>query len=313
MQRIEVLENGIYLIFEIADNNDLKLLHFSALPFQESDIKASNTNDGFRLVEMNLSGFDRPGERHGNKYIYTAPGYRMKYVSHKDERNEFGRKLSFELRDEQTDVYVVNHMQFYDGISIVRCQNIVENRGGQPQTLEYISSFNYTGIEKEGLLAQDKKMSVKIPHNSWQREMNWRTYTLPQLGLSLVQPSEIQRSSSAIEVTNTGHWSSKEYLPMGFLENTETGSSLFWQIEHNGSWHWEIADQNGHLYLNISGPNELQSHWFKELKPGESFVTVPAAVGVSLSEATCFDAAMAELTKYRTKTTNRSKLYLMII
>ena len=318
MKRLEILENGIYLVFEIADNNDLKLLHFSALPFRESDIKAPNTNDGFRLVEMNLSGFDKPGERHGNKYIYTAPGYRMKYVSHKDYRNEFGRKLEFELRDEETDVYVVNHMQFYDGISIVRCQNIVENRGGQPQMLEYISSFNYTGIEKEGLFAQDKKMSVKIPHNSWQREMNWRTYTLPQSGLSLVQPVEIQRSSSALEVTNTGHWSSKKYLPMGFLENTETGSSLFWQIEHNGSWHWEIADQNGHLYLNISGPNELQSHWFKELKPGDSFTTVPAAVGVSLSaggaqngcsaeggcadmspDITCFDAAMAELTKYR--------------
>ncbi len=301
MKRIEVFENKLHIVFEIADNRDMKLLHFSALPFCESDITAPNTDDAFRLVEMNLSGFDRPGERHGNKYIYTAPGYRMKYVSHSDTRNEHGRKLEFMLHDEETDVYVVNHMQFYDGVSVVRCWNDVENRGKKQQTLEYISSFNYSGIEKEGILPRDEKMSVRIPHNSWQREMNWHTYTLAQLGLAQVQPTSIQRSSSAIEVTNTGHWSSKKYLPMGFLENTETGSNLFWQIEHNGSWHWEIADQNGHMYLNISGPNELQSHWFKNLKPGDSFTTVPVAVGCSCAQQSNigFDIAMSELTKYR--------------
>ncbi|MDQ0058975.1 hypothetical protein J2T14_001139 [Paenibacillus harenae] len=29
-------------------------------------------------------------------------------------------------------------------------------------------------------------------------------------------------------------------IPMGFLELEETGEGLFWQIEHNGSWHCEI-------------------------------------------------------------------------
>lgn len=320
-KRIEIQENGIYMVLEVSEEGFMKLLHFSALPFQESDIIAPNTDDGFRLVEMNLSGYDRPGERHGNKYIYTAPGYRMKYESHKDYRNELGRKLEFVLYDEETQVYVTNHMQFYDGISIVRCHNVVENKGDEMQTLEMISSFNYTGIEKEGLLPRDEKMSLKIPHNSWQREMNWRTYTLPELGACLVQPTEIQRSSSAIEVTNTGNWSAKKYLPMGYLENTETGTNLFWQIEHNGSWHWEIADQNGHMYLCITGPNELQSHWSKKLYHNDVFETVPVAIGVSRAgqaeavsmpnqmrvaagtengcRQTGFDAAMSELTKYR--------------
>ena len=325
MGRFEIQENGIYVVFEVSAGGFMKLLHFSALPFHEEDIKAPNTEDGFRLVEMNLAGIDRPGERHGNKYIYTAPGYRMKYEGHRDERNEFGRKLEITLYDAETQVYVVNHMQFYDGISVVRCWNAVENRGDEVQTLEMISSFNYTGIEKEGLLPRDEKMSLRIPHNSWQREMNWRTYTLPELGMCQVQPTEIQRSSSAIEVTNTGNWSSKKYLPMGYLENTETGSNLFWQIEHNGSWHWEIADQNGHMYLCITGPNEIQSHWSKNLYPNDVFETVPVAVGVSCAEqsavdhqggmaggvgrvfagteARCrqtgFDTAMGELTKYR--------------
>lgn len=70
-------------------------------------------------------------------------------------------------------------------------------------------------------------MLVKVPHNSWQREMDWQTYTLPQLGLGQSQKTSEQRSSKAANFTNTGNWSTKEYLPMGYIENTETGTSLF--------------------------------------------------------------------------------------
>ena len=83
---------------------------------------------------------------------------------------------------------------------------------------------------------------------------------------------------------------------MGLLENTEPGSNLFWQIEHNGSWHWEISDQMGNFYIQLSGPTETESHWWKNLQPGETFTTVPVCVGSTLGK---FDDAMGELTKYR--------------
>ncbi len=297
MKRIEIIENGIYMILEITKEEQVKLLHFSAVPFNETDIVSERIhNEAFNLVELNLSGMDKPYERHGNKYIVTAPGYRMKYNGLKDERNELGRKIEITTYDEASEVYVTTHMQFYNQISIVRFWNEVTNKGKNQQTLEYISSFNYTGIEKEGLLPRDEKMRIHVPHHSWQREMNWQTYTLPEVGLEQVQPTIEQRSSNALEVTNVGNWSSKKYLPMGYLENTEVGSSLFWQIEHNGSWHWEIGDQNGHFYLNICGPDELNAHWFKELGMGDTFTSVPVAVGVSNKG---FDEAMGELTRYR--------------
>ncbi len=297
MKRIEIIENGIYMILEITKEEQVKLLHFSAVPFNETDIVSERIhNEAFNLVELNLSGMDKPYERHGNKYIVTAPGYRMKYNGLKDERNELGRKIEITTYDEASEVYVTTHMQFYNQISIVRFWNEVTNKGKNPQTLEYISSFNYTGIEKEGLLPRDEKIRIHVPHHSWQREMNWQTYTLPEVGLEQVQPTIEQRSSNALEVTNVGNWSSKKYLPMGYLENTEVGSSLFWQIEHNGSWHWEIGDQNGHFYLNICGPDELNAHWFKELGMGDTFTSVPVAVGVTNKG---FDEAMGELTRYR--------------
>ncbi len=304
MKRIEIFENGIHFVLEINDENEAKLLHFSALPFDEKNITSRSGTFGFRLVEINISGIDRPEERHGNKYIVTAPGYRMKFKDFKDTANQIGRKLEIITFDEITGIEACSHFQFYNEISIARCWTTVTNNGDDEQTLEYVSSFNINGIEKEGLLPQDKKLELSVCHNSWQRELQWTKYTLPQLGLEQCQPLHYQHSSKVIGYTNVGNWSAKEYIPMGFLENTESGSSIFWQIEHNGSWHWEISDQEGHLYLQLSGPSEIESHWSKNLKPGESFESVPCAVGVCTGG---FDGAMGELTKYRRKIRRKNK------
>lgn len=311
MDLIKIQENGLNIVFEKTAGGQIKLLHFSALPFDEADLPhgpaesgqgqdkgdaASPKTDRFNLVEIMVTGQDRPGERHGNKYIGTSPGYRLRLVSFGDERNAHGRKLTIKQHDDICGLDVISHIQFYDGISAARCCTEVINTGSEPQGLEYISSFALTGIEKEGVQSTDDKMRVYIPHNGWQREMQWQSYTFPELGMAKCQPDEVQRSSKVIGCTNTGNWSSKEYLPMGLLQNTETGSIIYWQIEHNGSWHWEISDQYGSWYLQLSGPTETESHWWKNLMPGESFITVPVSVGASLGG---FDEAMGELTKYR--------------
>ncbi|MBQ8967489.1 glycoside hydrolase family 36 protein [Ruminococcus sp.] len=296
MRRIQIFENGIYVVFEITDENEIKLLHFSTLPFDENDLTSRTGITGFSLVELQVSGIDRAGERHGNKYIITAPGYRMKYKYLKDLNNSLGRKLEITCFDEKTGLETVSHMQFYTGTQVVRTWTDVNNRGTENWTIEYVSSFSLTGIEKEGILPQDEKMRIGICHNSWQRELQWQFYSLEQVGLGQAQPADYQHSSKVLGVTNVGNWSSKEYIPMGYLENSEVGGAIMWQIEHNGSWHWEISDREGHLYLQLSGPSEIESHWTKELAPGESFRSVYCGIAAA---AGGFDEAVAEMTVYR--------------
>lgn len=304
MKRIEIFENKIYFVLEIDDENRARLLHFSALPFDEKTLTSRSGTYGFNLAEVQMSGIDRAGERHGNKYIVTAPGYTLKFKDFTDTCNQLGRKLEIVQFDEGTGTEVVSHFQFYNGISVARTWTVVTNKGSEPQTLEYVSSFCLTGIEKEGVLPQDRKMEIGVCHNSWQRELQWKTYTLPQAGLEQAQSLDYQHSSKVFACTNVGNWSAKEYIPMGCLTNKETGSYLFWQIENNGSWHWEISDREGHLYLQLSGPSEIESHWSKDLKPGDSFTSVPCAVGVN---AEGFDEAMGELTKYRRAIRRRNR------
>lgn len=118
MKRIEIYENGINIVFEITDENEAKLLHFSALPFDEAKTASYMGLKTFRPVEIQASGIDRPDERHGNKYIVTAPGWRMKFKDFRDVNNDHGRKLELVTFDEDTGLEAVSHYQFYTFSSI---------------------------------------------------------------------------------------------------------------------------------------------------------------------------------------------------
>ena len=63
MQYIDIHENQIYIRLAVTDSQDLKLLHFSALPLHEEDLVKEAIPEGFPFLSMNLAGFDRPYER----------------------------------------------------------------------------------------------------------------------------------------------------------------------------------------------------------------------------------------------------------
>ena len=86
------------------------------MEFEEENLESESGVQSFYPVEILVSGQDRVGERHGSKYMQTAPGYRMKYVDFKDYRNEKGRKLAIITEDKITGLEVVSHMQFYDAL-----------------------------------------------------------------------------------------------------------------------------------------------------------------------------------------------------
>lgn len=287
---IQFMENGLHLVLEITSEKDVRLLHFGTEEWV-NELLHEEQKPGFRLMELQLTGEDR-AEYHGRTHRATYPGLRMVYDGHTDARNELGRKLEFTLLDPVTSLQAVQHIQFFDGLQTIRSWVTLLNKGQAALGVEYVSSFALTGLDKEGRVDRDEKMLLSIPHTGWQSELQWRTYRLPELGLSHMT----DRSSKRITCSNTGSWSTAEHVPMAVLENQEAGSSLYWQIEHNGSWHWEIMDQNDYLTLLISGPTEHDNHWWILLAPEQSFVSVPVAVGAVTGG---FEQAVGQLTAYR--------------
>ena len=160
MKRIEIKENNLNMVYEITDENEIKLLHFSNLPFDENDINSCEGTASFRPVEVLLSGLNRPGERHGTKYTYTAPGYRLKYKDMKDYRNETGRKLEILMEDKPTGLEVCSNIQFYDGISVIRSWTELKIMEKKIWELSMYLLLHCFGIDKEGLLSTDEKLEV---------------------------------------------------------------------------------------------------------------------------------------------------------
>ena len=74
--------------------------------------------------------------------------------------------------------------------------NTVINEGREEQLLTYLSSFTYSGLEKDG-------NRLYIPHNGWQKELNWKEYTFEDLGFPVTQTKSIRRTSKTIELDIT--------------------------------------------------------------------------------------------------------------
>lgn len=256
------------------------------------------------LVEMHISG-ENPNDHHMAKHTGGSATFTLKYKEHRYYQNELGPKLEVVLFDENKEVTA--HYQFYKDISVIRTWNTVKNTGKEPFGIEYISSFAYTGLDA-GDTETDEKMRILIPHNAWCREVNWHEYKPSELGFSQLNIF----SGKRILVSNTGTWSAKEYLPMGTVSNLETNSTMMWQIEHNGSWAWEISDiDKKALYLKVSGPNDQENDWYKLLNPEQVFETVKVAVAFGED----FNETLGEMTKYRRAivTNNKENEYLPII
>ena len=87
-------------------------------------------------------------------------------------------------------------------------------------------------------------------------------------------------SKSAHSARVLGSWSTGGALPAGVLATRDDSFALAWQVEHNGAWRWDLADQPAGLTLTLSGPTDADHQWQAVLQPGETFRTVPATVAL---------------------------------
>ena len=308
MEILSFHESGLYLTFGITKSGFIRLLHFSGVPYDPSldenalkgeDGEPAYVEDGYQFAQIQLSGVNRPFEKQGNMFIATMPGCAMKYVSSSITEKDAGRVLEIVQKDPETGIAVTSFFEFYQGLSCVRVHNEVRNEGDRAWTLEYLGTFSYLGVGKDGVReasgSSDDRICLHVPYNGWQKEVSWQTHTLCDLGLAWTQPHVMRRTSRTIVFSNTGNWSTKDAIPMAVIENRGVGT-LFFQIEHNGSWEWEIGQQANHFFLNLSGPEEVHHHFSKCLRPGECFSGVPACVGVAPGG---FSEAIQVLTRYR--------------
>ena len=280
-------ENGLHLTFYLEENQPPVLAHWGTSP---KKVEFPEKPNFYPIHEIQLSG-ESARWHVGLTTASTLPGSRMVYAAHRDTRNDIGRRLEIDTWDAETGLAATMVYQFFDGLPVVRCWNILENKGEETLGMEVVTTLVHPVLAE---FSDDA--TLLIPHNSWQQELQWKENSLSQLGSRYFVHNT--SSGKRIQIRNIGSWSSGEYVPMGCLRNRTNGTMTFWQIEHNGSWNWEILEHGCKWHLVITGPNDTDHHWYKELAPGEQFVSVPAALGMVEGGE---DETFSVLNQYRRK------------
>ena len=291
MSRIyEIEESGVFLVLEVSDEGEVFFLHCQRKPFRKGTIPEKEKS-GYRLIEIEAAGEDQD-DHHGSKYTGTLPGRRLKFEGLSDECNDRGRCITVIQTDPETGLMAKSILQFAGKTGVLESKTVVENRGREAVGLTYLSSFCLNGLTKQSDCPWDESAFVMVPSNSWYGEFQWKRFTLPELGMYRV----FDYSTKRISYSATGTWTSSEFLPMGYVEDQVSQNGWYFSIVHNGSWHWEIGDSRNQIYLQLSGPTENENHWYKSLKPGESFESVTVAVAPT---DIGFEDAAARMTSWR--------------
>lgn len=196
---------------------------------------------------------------------------------------------------------VAANMELIPGADVIRQTTTVVNTGQEPVTLVHLSSFSMQGLATAGCRPWNDSQKIRVHYcmQTWNGEGQWRMGSLEELGLYKTSTHPV---GNAVHLSSLGSWSTGRYLPMIVIEDLETNQCWYAQIEASSHWHLELGyrgmggEDEGGLYLLADGADEKFGGWSKQLQPGESFTSVPAAVGCCPGN---FTDAVRELTYYR--------------
>ncbi len=302
---IELNEGKLHIRFRVNEDRTVELVDFSTLPgSREMPMIAARPEAGFfapfkprQFLAVQVTG-ECAGGFHANKHDVGSVSAQWRYVGHSIEKNALGSLLKLKV-DAPNGLQAEYCLQTYAGLTIARCQTTLTNTSGEDLGIEYVSSFMYEGVGKDRTGETYDHLEFHIPHNGWANEAQWQKCDAVDLGLShmpLYGYSLPDKGNSRFHYGSRDSWSTSEYLPMGIVKDPESGEVFFFQIEHSGAWEVEYGMGDGrNLYVCLMGPND-ESDWWKCLKPGQSFTTVPSAFGADVGG---IDEAIGQLTKYR--------------
>lgn len=286
--------------FLIDQNKQVRLLYMGEITKNTTWFKKIEPQlSAFPMTQLQITGDNI--HHKGVKLNYSGTTDMLIYHRHKLIENSLGSLLIIEEELPSKKLFVSSFFQLYRDNKTIRVWKTIKNNGTETIGIEWLSSLSYTGLLQQDSFPSNfaENIELSVAHNAWTAELQWESTRLKELGLNYyVDGEHKQPSSKRVSITNNSSWSCSEYSPNAILHNTQTGQTAGWQIEHNGAWHYEIGDTgNGDLiYLNLFGPEEYDNHCWIELKPQETFASVPIAF-LQLNGKP--EQIFAELTCYR--------------
>lgn len=227
---------------------------------------------------------------------HTVIGRDLRYVRHEEHRDAGLQRLTLTQQAADQGLTVVTELTSPTGSGAIRATTTVENHASRPVVLRAVSSWSSAFTQaNEGADALGGWV-LHSGRNDWLGEGRWqereiRSELLPRIHEELTGHDPRGSHSE----TSYGTWSTSGSLPVAGVENRGENLAWAWQIEHNGGWRWDVAENTGAGVITLAGPTDLDHAWSTVLQAGEQFTSVPATVAVGDT----FTAAVGALTAYR--------------
>ncbi|KAK2682199.1 Aldolase-type TIM barrel [Fusarium oxysporum f. sp. vasinfectum] len=231
------------------------------------------------LVSVRLSGEGNTNDKTAKSLVGSYLSSRLRYKSHQESQDGDVHRLSIHSEDERAGISVTARLSVYRDVPVLRSAATIINESKYSDVIvTQISSLTIGGLTTSSN-EWNKDYVLRTPTNSWFREAQWRKHSLPDIGIDkngiCELPDGHSGSQAIFSLQNRGSFSTGSHLPMGILESKANSDTWAWQIEHNGSWRWEIGDYKDSIYVAAGGPNKADHDWRHTLHPGDSFTTPP--------------------------------------
>ncbi|MFK4761632.1 glycoside hydrolase family 36 protein [Microbacterium sp. ZW T5_45] len=224
-----------------------------------------------------------------DRLAHTASGSRLRFSEARDN----GDVLEIEQRG--GGALAVTRIESRGSASSVRFTTTLTNDSPDVLVLRALPSA-VIGLPLSTGVESLSGWTLTAGRSEWLGEGRWTSRPLPGAEFpGLAEELTGHNPRGSLSVASTGTWSTGRALPGGVLAHDGLGMALAWQIEHNGSWRWEIGSDTAGAYLALSGPTDTESAWTQPLALGESFTTVPVTIAFGADLA----GAVAALTAHR--------------
>ena len=200
----------------------------------------------------------------GPSEVHSLSAERMQLVALYEITQSKGDLVVIILKDLTTGILAeVNYLLDYNSPTI-RMWIRVRNDGPITLQLHLVRSAILHNLGAGGIMPWHKKTYIYLCQCLGSGGEQWRR--LPQR-----------------KAIGSNSWSAPDVLPVGILEDVETGKAWYWFLEHSYLWDWEIGEETaGSLSLWVNDHTPRQNGWRMELQPGSTFKTSPVAFGLVL-------------------------------
>jgi len=185
----------------------------------------------------------------------------------------------------------------FPGTSAVRQRTTIKNNGTESFIVDTLSSLYQYGIGEGGTTKWNEgRLILHYAVAVWEGEAQWRHIPLTEAGL---YPTYNHDTHTQVKFEEKGTWTTSHYEPIFMLEDTELKKTWCFEMENSTGWNIDFnvrgAEYNTNVAVFLSGANERNDGWAREIKPGESYTTCYSAV-------TCvdgsFEEAVWDMTRY---------------